>query len=60
MKFKLWKALLLLLLAAPGVSYAQAKRVVTVQCDGLPYDVVDSFVKERDPRTGKSQLPWID
>ncbi len=28
--------------------------------DGLPYDVVDRFVHERDPRTGKSQLPWFD
>ena len=53
-------ALLSLLLALPAFSYAQAKRVVVVQCDGLPYEVVDRFVKERDPRTGKSQLPWID
>jgi hypothetical protein len=49
-----------LLLALPASSYAQAKRVVVVQCDGLPYAVVDRFVKERNPRTGKSQLPWID
>jgi hypothetical protein len=34
--------------------------VVVVQCDGLPYDIVDRFVHERDPRTGKSQLPWFD
>lgn len=52
--------LLVLLLVLPVLSFAQAKRIVTVQCDGLPYEVVDSFVKERDPRTGKSQLPWID
>jgi hypothetical protein len=52
--------LLVLLLVAPVKSYAQAKRVVVVQCDGLPYDVVDRFVKERNPRTGKSQLPWTD
>ena len=50
----------LFLLLAPAVSFAQTKRVVAVQCDGLPYDVVDRFVKERDPRTGKSQLPWFD
>lgn len=49
-----------LLLALPAFSYAQAKRVVVVQCDGLPYEVVDHFVKERNPRTGKSQLPWTD
>ncbi|HYU99151.1 MAG TPA: alkaline phosphatase family protein, partial [Pyrinomonadaceae bacterium] len=50
----------LLVLLAPALSFAQTKRVVAVQCDGLPYDVVDRFVKERDPRTGKSQLPWFD
>src|SRR6266404_1304146 len=52
--------LLALLVSLPAFSYAQAKRIVTVQVDGLPYAVVDRFVKERDPRTGKSQLPWID
>ena len=50
--------LLLFLLPPPGLG--QTKRVVTVQCDGLPYDLVDRFVRERDPRTGKSQLPWFD
>ena len=39
---------------------AQTKRLVLVKFDGLPYGLVDRFVKERDPRTGKSQLPWID
>ena len=51
---------LLLLLSVPAHSFGQTKRVVAVQCDGLPYEVVDRFVKERDPRTGKSQLPWFD
>ncbi|MEP6742414.1 MAG: alkaline phosphatase family protein, partial [bacterium] len=51
---------LTLLVSLSAISHAQARRVVTVQCDGLPYDIVDRFVKERDPRTGKSQLPWID
>ncbi|MDQ2937906.1 MAG: alkaline phosphatase family protein [Acidobacteriota bacterium] len=48
------------LLCVPAPAYSQTKRVVTVQFDGLPFDVVDRFVRERDPRTGKSQLPWID
>src|SRR6266446_7346879 len=52
--------LLALLACLPGFSFAQAKRIVTVQVDGLPYALVDRFVRERDPRTGKSQLPWID
>jgi hypothetical protein len=50
----------LALLAFSGICSGQTKRVVVVQCDGLPYDLVDRFVQERDPRTGKSQLPWID
>ncbi|MEP6819739.1 MAG: hypothetical protein ABJA18_09415, partial [bacterium] len=52
--------LVLLLLSSPALSLGQTTRVVTVQCDGLPYDLVDRFVKERDLRTGKSQLPWFD
>src|SRR3990172_1013534 len=50
----------LLLLLLPALCFAQAKRVVIVKCDGLPYDLVDRFVREPDLRTGKSQLPWID
>ena len=49
-----------LLLFLPVVAFAQVKRVVVVKVDGLPNDLTDRFVKERDPRTGKSQLPWID
>ncbi len=40
--------------------FAQTKRLVLIKCDGLPNDVVDRFVRELDPRTGKSTLPWID
>jgi hypothetical protein len=50
--------LMLLVLAAPA--HSQTRRVVVIQCDGLPYDIVDRFVRERDPRTGKSLLPWFD
>ena len=39
---------------------AQVKRVVILKCDGLPADYVDRVVREQDPRTGKSQLPWIE
>lgn len=41
-------------------SNAQTKRVVVIKCDGLPQNLVDRFVNERDPLTGKSALPWID
>lgn len=50
----------LLLLFLPALCFSQTSRVIVIQCDGLPYDLVDGFVRERDPRTGKSQLPWID
>jgi hypothetical protein len=52
--------LLSLILLVPALSSAQTKRVVIVKVDGLPPDMVDQFVKEREPRTGKSELPWID
>ncbi|MCM3902531.1 MAG: alkaline phosphatase family protein [Pyrinomonadaceae bacterium] len=49
---------LALFAAVPGLG--QAKRIVVIKCDGLPPGYVDSLVRERDPRTGKSQLPWIE
>lgn len=36
------------------------KRIVIVKMDGLPGYYVDRFVKERDPKTGRSVLPWIE
>ena len=50
----------LLLLSAASVSLAQAKRLVVIKCDGLPYDLVDRLVKQHDVQSGKSTLPWID
>jgi hypothetical protein len=44
-----------------ATAYSQGvKRVVIIKIDGLPAYYVDRFVKERDPATGKSMLPWID
>src|SRR5678815_1795468 len=51
-------AVLLLFFSFPA--FAQTKRLVVIKCDGLPYDVVDRYVKQRDPQSGKSVLPWID
>ena len=48
-----------LVLAATS-ALAQTRRLVIIKCDGLPYEVVDRFVKQRDPQSGKSLLPWID
>lgn len=52
--------ILLLLLCNTDATFAQAKRLVIIKCDGLPYDLVDKLVKQRDPQSGKSMLPWID
>lgn len=52
-------AAFLILASQIGVS-AQTRRLVVVKIDGLPYEQVERFVRERDPRTGKSQLPWFD
>src|SRR5689334_17291790 len=54
----LWMVLVLLLCATNA--FAETKRLVIVKCDGLPYDLVDRLVKQRDHDTGKSVLPWID
>jgi len=61
-RFSLPRALaaLVLLALTAAISGAQTKRVVIVKCDGLPPDVLERAVKERDPGSGKSQLPWID
>ncbi|HKE55186.1 MAG TPA: alkaline phosphatase family protein, partial [Pyrinomonadaceae bacterium] len=50
----------LVLALSPLDAFAQAKRLVIVKVDGLPYDLLDRLVKERDQRTTKSILPWID
>jgi len=42
------------------VSAQGVKRLVIVKVDGLPNYYVDRFVRERDPATGRSRLPWID
>jgi hypothetical protein len=49
------------LLSGAQNAFAQgARRLVLVKIDGLSQDVVDRFVGERDPRTGKSLLPWFE
>jgi Type I phosphodiesterase / nucleotide pyrophosphatase len=58
--YRICLAAFCLLLLFPFLASAQIERVVIIKCDGLPYEAVDRFVHERDPRTGKSQLPWFD
>jgi hypothetical protein len=57
--FALCAAGLLLCPSLPARA-ATAKRIVVIKVDGLPHDTVERFVVRRDPRTGKSVLPWFD
>lgn len=47
-------------LGTAAASAQNVKRVVIVKIDGLPGYYVDRFVKQRDPQTGKSILPWFE
>src|SRR4029453_11836579 len=51
---------LVALLTCAAQCVAQTKRLVLIKVDGLPNDLSDLFVKQRDPISGKSSLPWID
>jgi arylsulfatase A-like enzyme len=44
------------------VSFASAadRRVVIVKVDGMPADLVQEVMRERDPKTGRTRLPWIE
>jgi len=47
-------------ICATAVPAQNVKRLVVVKIDGLPGYYVDEFVKQRDPKTGRSVLPWIE
>ncbi|HEX8920820.1 MAG TPA: alkaline phosphatase family protein, partial [Pyrinomonadaceae bacterium] len=53
-------SLFILLLLGQTAAFAQAKRIVVLKVDGLQPDIVDRFIRERNPQTGKSLLPWIE
>lgn len=62
-RFKYFRVVWLcaLISAISSVAGAQGvKRLVVVKIDGLPFESVDRYVKQRDPKTGKSVLPWFD
>jgi arylsulfatase A-like enzyme len=54
----LFLALVVVLFLA-GSAAAQARRLVVFKVDGLSQAQIDRFANERDPRTGKSLLPWF-
>ncbi|MDQ3684261.1 MAG: alkaline phosphatase family protein [Acidobacteriota bacterium] len=53
-------ALALVLFCSAIAHAAIVRRVVVIKVDGLPHNQVERFVRERDSRTGKSRLPWIE
>ncbi|HSP62296.1 MAG TPA: alkaline phosphatase family protein [Pyrinomonadaceae bacterium] len=53
-------AIFFLVFASGIAARAQARRVVVIKVDGLPYEMVDRFARATDPETGKSRLPWFD
>jgi len=53
-------AALLLAVLTGAVSAQGVKRLVVVKIDGLPNDSIEKYVKKKDPKTGKSMLPWFD
>lgn len=53
-------AAILLALFFQIAAQAQARRLVIIKVDGLPYEMIERFARERDPETGKSRLPWFD
>ena len=60
---KLWLVLVVAFFCvvwSSATALAQTKRLVVIKCDGLPYDLIDRLVKQRDNDTGKSTLPWIE
>jgi hypothetical protein len=50
---------LLVCLPVPQVRGAAARRLVILKVDGLGQDLLANALEERDPASGKSQLPWL-
>ena len=52
-------SLTLLVLTASPRAFAQVRRVVILKVDGLNADLLYRNMRETDPATGKSRLPWF-
>lgn len=50
---------LFLIFSAPLSPAAQARRVIILKVDGLNADLLYRNMREADPATGKSRLPWF-
>lgn len=48
------------MLAASYAAGQGVKRLVIIKLDGVAHYYVDQFVQQKDPKTGRSVLPWFD
>lgn len=48
------------LVPSPQAESVPAKRLVILKVDGLNADLLYRAIAEKDPRTGRSRLPWMD
>ncbi len=49
----------LVLMALAATLEGGVRRVVILKIDGLPWALVERLVREQNPRSGVSQLPWM-
>ena len=57
--YLLFYGLIFIFILQAETSAQNVKRVVIIKLDGLPGYYVDQLVKQKNPTTGKSMLPWI-
>lgn len=58
--FSFYFSFLLVFIFVFGAQAQNVKRIVIIKTDGLSGDLVNKYVKERNPATGKSLLPWFE
>lgn len=57
---RLLQGIIFVLLCLLPAQAQDVKKIVIIKTDGLAGYIVDRFVKEKNPETGKSVLPWFD
>ena len=55
-----WLILLIVFMHASPAFGQGVKRIVLIKLDGVPGYFVDKYVRVRDPKTGRSTLPWFE
>jgi hypothetical protein len=55
-----WLILLIIFAFASPALGQGVKRIVIIKLDGVPGYFIDKYVRVRDPKTGRSTLPWFE